>query len=245
MLDQSISVLNDIRAIASTAYQDRIPVATRDNIVAVGNAILEYDPTYNEFSNLLNKIGMTIVNNALADNVLAQFKGAPLPYGTTVEEIWVEQAKAEGAFDPTGANPLGRRLSDIKVYYHAENLEEFGIVRGAIEPSLRQSIPETLASAKEKIKNVLNVLPDNLRGIFSEFVNQKTPAEASWEYYKQVQQAQQIQQESNAPIYGNAERDPNMMPSPALDDVDQLHRTFIASFCLEKLLIGRTDGAIL
>jgi hypothetical protein len=125
VVEQTIALLNGVRAVASAEYAARIPAATRDNITAVGNAILDYEPTKNEFTTvLIDKIGMTIVNNKLAQNYLAKFKKGSLPFGSTAEEIWVEIAKAEGAFDPTGANPLGRRLSDVKVYYHSENRQD-------------------------------------------------------------------------------------------------------------------------
>jgi len=60
----------------------------------------------------------------LAKNRLASFKRGELPYGTTIEDIFVEMAQSEGAFDPTGANPLGRRQSDIKVMYHSQNRKD-------------------------------------------------------------------------------------------------------------------------
>lgn len=121
----SVETLNAIRNAASAEYQARVPLATRTNIATVGNAILSYTPTTNEFTSILiDKIAMTIISSRMATNPLKVFKKGELPFGSTIEEIFTEMAAAEGAYDPTGANPLGRRLSDIKVMYHSENRQD-------------------------------------------------------------------------------------------------------------------------
>ena len=38
----SVQILNAIRANASSTYQERIPVATQENIREVGNAMMQY-----------------------------------------------------------------------------------------------------------------------------------------------------------------------------------------------------------
>ena len=59
-----VNVLNTIRANASPSYQERVPQATQDNITAVGNPLLEYNATMNEFlTSLVNRIGLVIVRN--------------------------------------------------------------------------------------------------------------------------------------------------------------------------------------
>lgn len=128
MAGQDIALLNTIRDNASTSYQDRIPLATRDNITAIGNAILNYSPAFEEFTGLLNKIGKTVVASKMANNKLAKFKKGELPFGTDVEEIFVEMAQSEGAYDPTGANPLGRRKPEILANYHRENRQDKYVV---------------------------------------------------------------------------------------------------------------------
>ena len=46
----SLQILNAIRDVAGSEYQNRIPEATRENIASVGNTILSYAPTANAFS---------------------------------------------------------------------------------------------------------------------------------------------------------------------------------------------------
>lgn len=121
----TVEILNAIRNAASTEYTSRVPLATRNNIAMVGNAILNYVPALNEFTGtLIDKIGMTVISNKLAKNPLAPFKRGLMPYGATIEEIFVEMAAAESAAVPTGTNPLGRRVPDVKVMYHSENRQD-------------------------------------------------------------------------------------------------------------------------
>lgn len=122
----SVSVLNNIRANASEEYQNRIPEATQQNIATIGNALQSYTVLYNEFcAALVNKIGKTILETKLFENKLARFKSGAVTSAQDVEEIFIEMAKAEGSYDKTGANPLGRREApDVKVLYHRRNRQD-------------------------------------------------------------------------------------------------------------------------
>lgn len=122
----TLGILNNIRQNASQEYIDRIPEATRENITSVGNALQKYTLLYNEFCDaLFNKIGKTIIESKLFSNKLARFKSGTVMTGQDVEEIFVEMAKSEGAYDKTGPNPLGRRSpSEIKALYHRLNRQD-------------------------------------------------------------------------------------------------------------------------
>lgn len=119
----SIDILNNIRANASTEYAARVPVATQQNIVTIGNALETYPLLYNEFAEaLFNKIGKTIIESKLFKNKLARFKSGTIATQQDVEEIFVDMGKAATAYDPNGTNPLGRRNDDnVKVVYHRMN----------------------------------------------------------------------------------------------------------------------------
>ena len=119
----SVSVLNNIRANASQEYQTRIPEATQQNIISVGNALETYNLLYNEFfPALFNKIGKTMIESKLFKNKLAKFKSGTLYTQQDVEEIFIEMSKGATEYDPNGTNPLGRRpADDVKVVYHRLN----------------------------------------------------------------------------------------------------------------------------
>ncbi len=120
-----ISIVNAIRATASPSYQERIPVATRDNISAIGNPLAEYDATMNEFIHaLVNRIGLTVVRNRELRNPLSVLKQGDMPLGKDIEEIWTNPAKAE-AFNPeNGASILERKLPDTKAIFHRLNRKD-------------------------------------------------------------------------------------------------------------------------
>ena len=123
----SFEMLNNIRLNSSDEYQARIPEATQETISTIGNALRTYQPLFNEFStNLLCKIGKTMIESKLFKNRLARFKSGTIVDEQDVEEIFVEMAKAEGTFDPTGPNPLGRRDTvQDEVCYHRKNRADY------------------------------------------------------------------------------------------------------------------------
>lgn len=121
--ETAVKVLNYIRANASTEYQDRIPVAVRDNIAEVGNTILSYTPTKNQFLDILvNKIGLTLVSRNEYANRFAPFKGEPINYGDTIEDIYVDLMEAQ-AYNPDNTNPFGQVKPNLKVLYHKVDRE--------------------------------------------------------------------------------------------------------------------------
>ena len=122
----SIDALNNIRANASAEYQQRIPVATQENISQIGQAFEAYTVLYNEFCDaLIHRIGKTLIEQKMFKNKLSRFKSGMITSAQDVQEIFVEMASAEGTFDDKGPNPFGRRdPSDVKVVYHRENRQD-------------------------------------------------------------------------------------------------------------------------
>lgn len=143
----SISVLNSIRANASEEYAARIPEATRANIESIGVTLSEYAPLRNEFANaLMTKIGKTIVSTKMATNPLARFKSGGVVSPHDVEEIFIGMAKAEGAFDPEGKNPLGRRTPpkpDV-AYYRQNRQDKYVVSIGDLDYTRVFTSPERL-----------------------------------------------------------------------------------------------------
>lgn len=108
---------------ASADYQNRIPEATRENILEVGNAIVEYEASRNEFvSALINKIGKTIVSSKMAKNKLEFMRGEELGFGDTIEDIFVEMAKSS-VYNREATNPFDITKPQVKVLYHRVDRE--------------------------------------------------------------------------------------------------------------------------
>lgn len=116
-----VQIVNTILANGSAMYQERVPVATKNNIAEVGSAIMEFQATENEFlSALVNKVAMTIVRNKTFKNPLSVLKKGGVPLGRNIEEIYTNPAKGT-EFDPTGASLLNRAIPDTKAIYHSMN----------------------------------------------------------------------------------------------------------------------------
>lgn len=123
----SVQILNCIRSSASTTYQERIPVATQNNIREIGNAMMQFQSTQNEFLNaLVNRIARVIITSKSYTNPLAMFKKGIMEYGEQVEEIFVNIAKAH-PFDPDVAeeNVFKREIPDVDAVFHRMNYQNF------------------------------------------------------------------------------------------------------------------------
>lgn len=123
----NVSIANAIRAGASSTYQERIPVATQETLQATAAGITSADIYYNEFvSALVNKFAFSYIHDNNIRNPLAFLKRGMLPYGQTVEEIFVDIAKAHH-YDPEQAEKTvwRREIPDIAVAYHIINREDF------------------------------------------------------------------------------------------------------------------------
>lgn len=145
----SIDALNAIRANASEEYKARIPEATQDTIAQIGQAFATYNPLYNEFCEaLINRIGLTMFEQATFENKLAPFKLGELTTGQDVQEIFVGMAQAEGMYDPEGKNPLGRRsYSEVLSIYHRQNRrDQYAISIGDIDFRRNFTSPAVLDS---------------------------------------------------------------------------------------------------
>lgn len=122
-----MEIYNVIRANASSEYQDRIPVGTRDNIKDVYNSMMSYQPAMNEFlSALVNRIGRVILTSKMYENPLRMFKKGMLEFGETVEEIFVNIAKAH-QYNPDVAEEqiFKREIPDVRAVFHKMNLQNF------------------------------------------------------------------------------------------------------------------------
>lgn len=85
-------ILNNIRSVSGAEYQARVPEATRTNITAVGNTIIDYTPTRNQFlTELVNRIGKTIVDKMESmDDIFTVFSEGSLELGDTLQKIFIE-----------------------------------------------------------------------------------------------------------------------------------------------------------
>ena len=122
-----MAILNAIRNEAPYDYQSRVPEATQDNLDKVATGVLSYEATKNHFlSALVNRIARVIVTSKMYENPLRPFKKGMLEYGETIEEVFVNIAKAH-QFDPSVAEKevFKREIPDVNAVFHKMNLQNF------------------------------------------------------------------------------------------------------------------------
>lgn len=145
------TLLNTIRANSSALYQERIPEATADNLKKLGGTIINYAPARNEFCDaLINKIAFTIVRSRAWKNPLAVLKKERKPFGTDIEDIYINPATGEVYDGNETGDLLTLKKPDIKTMYHRMNRQ--GKYKVSISvPELQQAF--TSAANFEKFLN--------------------------------------------------------------------------------------------
>ena len=124
-----VSIFNYIRENSSAAFQDVVPTATSENILTLANILFDqsYTPQLNEFvSNLINRVGFTMVHNKVFSNPLAMFKKGSVPLGTDIQDIFTNPAIAEDyEFSNTAmAKLLTITDPDTHVAYYRRNRKD-------------------------------------------------------------------------------------------------------------------------
>lgn len=120
----TIDILNTIRQNASLEYQSSIPtISSAHDIPAVGEILYGYPALANQFLNaLLNQIALYKIKSATFNNPFNGLKKGYLALGETVEEVFVEMAKArEFNAEKAMARELQRTIPLVKTAFHAEN----------------------------------------------------------------------------------------------------------------------------
>lgn len=158
----SVGILNAIRDNASAEYYQAVPQAqaTTESIRAVGEQILAFQPRMNEFvSALVNRIARVVVTSKLYSNPLAFAKKGLLEYGETIEEIFVDIAKAN-SYDWNSTNEteqaFKREHPDIKSAFHALNMQTY-YKATVSEQNLRQAFL-SLNGVTDLIARIVNSL---------------------------------------------------------------------------------------
>lgn len=120
----TMDILNVIRQNASQEYQSLVPEVTKESdIPKVGEVLYGYPALANQFINaLVNRIALVRVKSANFNNEYAELKKGYLEFGETVEEVFVNIAKArEFSVEKAEARELKRTLPDVKSAFHAMN----------------------------------------------------------------------------------------------------------------------------
>lgn len=120
----TIDIMNVIRQNASYEYQQNVPeVALATDIPRVGEVIYGTPAFANQFLNaLVNRIAIVRVQSAVFNNPYVREKKGYLEFGETIEDIFVNIAKAV-TYDPesAAAREFQRTMPDVRSAFHAMN----------------------------------------------------------------------------------------------------------------------------
>lgn len=97
-LPKGAKVFNVVRENASQVFMQTVPSATEDNIQTISNILFNdaYQPMLNEFvTNLINRIGLTIIRNKTFSNPLSILRKGSVPLGTDIQDLYENPAEAE------------------------------------------------------------------------------------------------------------------------------------------------------
>ena len=124
----NIEFLNAVREVATQGYKERIPVATQTNLKKVTEAIMQYPANKNEFvDTLTNKVAQTKFMQKVYKNPYRFFKKGSLPYGESIESIFVDIIKGKSFNENFGDSEVSsligaEKVTNVKVEYYSENI---------------------------------------------------------------------------------------------------------------------------
>lgn len=117
----AIDILATIRDNASDEFIERVPAVTLENLSQVGNAITKDTNIMNEFiTALVNKVAFSNIRSKMFKNPLERLKSAGVPYGNTIEEIFINPATDVG-FQKDATYLLKTTTPDGKTAYYGQN----------------------------------------------------------------------------------------------------------------------------
>lgn len=124
----NVDITNLVLSMGSTALHETLGIVTEQTIGKVGETILSYTTTKNEFLDVLvNKICGQIFMNKVYTNPLSFFEKEPIPYGSTIENIFVDLINSKnfnenfGNSDNEVGSLIGVEKPPVKTEYYSKN----------------------------------------------------------------------------------------------------------------------------
>ena len=168
----NVDITNLVASMGSTDLHDRIGTATEQNIGKIGETILTYTATKNEFLDVLvNKICGQLFMNKVYTNPLSFFEKEPVPYGATLESIFSDLIKAKNFNENFGTGNtevgslIGVEKPPVKTEYYSRNFAKKYKI-SISDQQLRTAFMN--ANGLQNLINQVLVVPTNSRN-FDDF----------------------------------------------------------------------------
>ena len=123
----NVTFVKALTTATSQEFKDRIGTVTKNNIAKVGDIISAYPTLKNEFvSTLTNQVSKILFFNKVWENPYKMFNRGQLPYGKSIESIFVDIIKGKDRTRQTNSTNLAsdllsRQNPEVKVEYYSEN----------------------------------------------------------------------------------------------------------------------------
>ena len=130
MAIDNVTFVKALSSAASQEFKDRIGSVTAGNIKKIGETITAYPTAKNEFVNVLtNQVSKQLFFNKVWENPYKMFNRGQLPYGKSIESIFIDIVKGKDRTRQTNASNLAsdllsRQTPNVKVEYHTENFQQ-------------------------------------------------------------------------------------------------------------------------
>ena len=123
----NVTFASMVSKLASQEYKERVPVATQENIGNIEEIISTYPTTKNEFISVLtNQVAKQLFFSKAYENPYKLFNRGMLPFGKSIESIFVDIIKGKQRTHETNTTNLAtdllaREEPNVKVEYYSEN----------------------------------------------------------------------------------------------------------------------------
>lgn len=120
----TIDIINVIRMNANAEYQNAVPEITKATDIPKVGEVIYGTPAFSNYfiSALINRIALVRVRSANFNNMYKELKKGYLEFGETVEEVFVNIAKARDfSVEKAEAREFKRTIPDVRSAFHAMN----------------------------------------------------------------------------------------------------------------------------
>ena len=130
MAIDNVTFVKALSNAASQEFKDRIGTTTAGNIKKIGETVATYPTVKNEFINVLtNQVSKQLFFNKVWENPYKMFNRGQLPYGKSIESIFIDIVKGKDRSRQTlptnlANDLLTRQTPNVKVEYYTENFQQ-------------------------------------------------------------------------------------------------------------------------
>ena len=130
MAIDNVTFVKAVTTAASQEFKDRIGATTQANIKKIGDTISAYPNAKNEFISVLtNQVSKQLFFNKVWENPYKMFNRGQLPYGKSIESIFVDIVTGKDRSRKTDSATLAgdlltRQSPNVKVEYYTENFQQ-------------------------------------------------------------------------------------------------------------------------